>query len=150
MAVPLPFDDLPLGPQAVLNLARIAAPAQFDAATDPDRFSFREDVAHLADLEVGFSDRIKTILANPGGSISPIDIDRTYPDANPLEEAKRLIRLRRQTIELLKSIDPDRRLDFGVHTEIGKITIADVANKLVVHDLYHIEHMTAILADTSK
>ncbi len=121
----------------------------FDARPDPNRFSMREVIAHLADWEPIMLERIKTGVTNPGGGIKAYDegqmaIDHKYSESNPLERVGAWRQMRAATIEYVKGLsqaDFDKKV---VHPERGEMSVADIAHMLVSHDVYHLEQLATM------
>jgi hypothetical protein len=124
--------------------------AKYDVRTDPERFSFREAVAHISDWEPILFGRLKAALDNPGSTVQGIDegqraLDMSYAKTDPLAEARRFAELRRETVQWLRDRTADEwRLEV-THTEKGRMSLFDQAVTLLGHDTYHIEHLTQYL-----
>ena len=128
-----------------------ASPSIYDTTTDPERFTFREAVAHLADWEPILQERARIIRFEPGGIIQGYDesqraIDENYAAIDPFEAVERWVVAREQSIRFFDEQAPGSWENVGHHTERGAISLADLANMEVCHDTYHIEHLLQFLA----
>jgi len=137
-------------PAAMSRLINKIDPDRYDEAPDPDRFSVREAIAHLADWEPIFLTRLQAAVDNPGSSIPDIDegemaILGDYRSRDPRAEAERFAQGRREVIKYLDSIPKEKWANTVVHPERGSMTVYDWANCIVGHDVYHIEHFTEYL-----
>lgn len=126
-----------------------AVPANlWDVSLDESRFTLREAMAHMADWEPILRGRIETALRNPGAQVEAYDEsaraeEMKYCDTDPLEQLDKFAEQREITIKVLElAPNVDSPL---IHPEKGKMTVADIANTMVGHDLYHIEHLTHYL-----
>ncbi|HWP30303.1 MAG TPA: DinB family protein [Fimbriimonadales bacterium] len=122
----------------------------YDIRPDPKRFSMREVIAHLADWEPIFRERMKTALDSPGSAIEAYDegeraIQGDYASKNPLEQIKAWEEERKKTIDFLKSISKEDWEKTVEHPERGTLTIEDIAHTLVCHDLYHLDQLQEML-----
>ncbi len=126
--------------------------SRLDLATDPGRFSPREVVAHLADWEPVFLERMKSALSNPMGRIEAYDegqwaIDHDYASSDVHVQADLYLARRQETVQWLNALYPDQwKLQFE-HPERGPLSVEDTANMMLGHDLYHIRQLTEIGLD---
>lgn len=141
---------LDLGPQAILRIARVVPASEYDRKTEPERFSFREAVAHVADWATIDLERMKAGLAEPGCTVQGLDegqraIDLDYASTDPIAEAERLVAHRAEFLALVDSLS-DEQLEIAfVHSERGRVTIQEHLTTILGHETYHIEHLTQYL-----
>jgi len=146
--------SIEFGPQVIRRLVDQLDPADWDRRLNPDRFTPREIVAHLADWEPIMRGRIRTALREPGSPILAYDegqlaLDHKYAETDPVEQAETFIRERRITAELLRQIASEEEWQRAVtHPERGPQSVEDQANLLLGHDLYHIEQITEYLTQS--
>ena len=147
---------LPIGLDTTAKMIAIEAnrvgEASFDVRPDPDRFSFREVVAHLADWEPILRGRLETAVNTPGATIAAYAEgaraeEMGYRSWNVSESAGKFLAERRKTQAWLKTLKPEDWDKSVVHPERGVLTVRDLANMLLGHDLYHIEHLTQYLSE---
>jgi hypothetical protein len=146
---PYLFAALSLGPSAVLRLLERLPGGLWDERLGEDRFTPREVVAHLADWEPILRERIQAGLERPGTPIVAFDegeraIERAYASSEPMRQAQAFARERAETVALLKTVGA-RWHQTVEHPERGAMTVEDMANMLVGHDLYHVEQLAAHL-----
>ncbi|CAN5563994.1 hypothetical protein BH11ARM1_BH11ARM1_05670 [soil metagenome] len=137
-------------PRAIQLIVEAVDPSHFDVRTDPERFSLREAVAHIADWEAIIRERMTAALEAPGSTVKAYDegqlaIDREYALRNPVEEANRFLAERTKTVALVKGFSEENWGRVVVHSVRGEMTLYDQANLVLGHDLYHIEHLTQYL-----
>jgi hypothetical protein len=147
---PYLYPGLRLGPMAIERIVQKIDASRYDQRTDPDRFSLREAVAHLADWEPILLGRMKMAVDAPGSTISGIDegqrsIAQGYNSKDPVQEALRYRELREETIRFLQARSPEDWSKTVIHSERGLQTLEDQASLLLGHDHYHLEHLTQYL-----
>ena len=137
---------LHFGPMIVRRIAEQVAQDRYDSTTDPERFTLREAVAHLADWQEIDLDRIRISIEHKDGAIL------TPHDESERAEEKGYVNLdveaqldlyearRKHIIEFLEALTPTDWGRSGYHPEKGHMTVYDA------HDTYHIEHLSQFLA----
>lgn len=127
-------------------LLRNMTDAEADRRPDPDRFTIREALAHLADWEDVFYGRLIQTRYEDDAVLQGYDegqwaIDHDYAHADWRTQA-RLFRERRQRLtELLRSLTSAQWARVGNHTEVGPITLEEQAVLVSVHDAYHLQQI---------
>lgn len=152
---PYLMPSIETGPKVVLQLLRLIPAARWDTSLNPDRFTLREVIAHLADWEPIMRQRVQTAVNSPGGAIEAYDegqmaIDNNYSTTNPFDEANKFARERHITAEYLSIIATGQMANTVTHPERGVLSADDLANMLLGHDLYHIEQLTGYLLDSAR
>lgn len=151
MANPYLLPALELGPLAIQRLISLMPPDRYDVSLNDGRFTVREGIAHLADWEPILLDRLKVIRYQPGGVIQGYDegqraIDQDYASWDPAKSAELFIARRKETIDFIRNDAPGHWQNTGVHSERGELSLEDLANTIIGHDTYHLEHLTRFLA----
>jgi hypothetical protein len=141
---------LEYGPRIILRLLDQLPPDCLDRPLDPERFTAREVVAHLADWEPIMRERVRIAVTSPGVVIPAYDegqmaLDHAYAGSDPVEQAELFARERRLTVEFLRTLSAEDWPKEVQHPERGPQSAADLANMLLGHDLYHIEQLSAYL-----
>lgn len=143
---------LDFGPLTLQRLLTKIEPHRMDESLSPDRFTPREAIAHLADWEPILRGRLETAVNTPGATIAAYDEgaraeEMGYRSWNVSESAGKFLAERRKTQAWLKTLKPEDWDKSVVHPERGVLTVRDLANMLLGHDLYHIEHLTQYLSE---
>lgn len=145
---PYLLPGLELSPVLLRRILERIPESEWDTPTEPDRFTFREAVAHLADWEPILRDeRLKTALNQPGGTFAVYDesdraIEKQYSTQDPWEALAEFERERAKTVEFVRTIPREAYANRVIHPERGEMMLADVANMLIGHDLFHLEHFS--------
>jgi len=118
---------------------------------DPERFSLREIVAHLADWESVFGERFERTVSedhpklrrpNPGERA----VDQGYADADPVERLTHLQASRTARTAWLRSLPEDawgRAIDLD---QMVDISLTGLVSLMLGHDAYHIRQVSEWLA----
>lgn len=144
---------LKMTPSLAERLFKEFSPGQYDLRPDPDRFTVREAIAHLADWEPILRDRIRTAVDAPGSTILGMDesqraIEQDYASKDPRTELEAWKRERAKTVELVSGLSQADFAKKAVHSERGEMTAADLANMIPCHDVYHLDHLVWMLERT--
>jgi uncharacterized damage-inducible protein DinB len=127
----------------------------WDARPDPERFTIREVLAHIADWEPIFLERVTRTAEMERPPLQGYDegqfaIDRDYAHSDPHANLKRFRQGRETLIAFLRS-QPDTAWDrVGVHTELGPITLEGQLGLIVGHDGYHTAQIVQWLQSAEK
>jgi hypothetical protein len=148
---PYLLPSIELGPVVVKRLIGQIDPERYDEAL-PGRFSPREAVAHLADWEPILLERMKAGVAEPGVQIEAYNEGdlaekKRYRELELAEQLEAFTRARAETAAFLRERSDKDWTKTVLHPERGALTLADQANMLLGHDLYHIEHLTLYLPE---
>ena len=145
-----PFDVLRSTPSALSRVVTGAAARRLSARPEPGKWSPVEILAHLADVEIVWSYRIRKILEEPGGPIAPMEQDRwvaecRYAESRPGEALEAFTALRRWNLALFSRIGPRDLRRAGNHGSFGRLTIGKIARMLAGHDRNHLRRLREIL-----
>lgn len=118
-------------------------PKQLKWQPEPGKWSIAEIVAHLADVEIVASWRMRSVLGANGTPIQPFDQDAWASvfqygkrDAKKSLEVFRV--LRENNLAMLKALPRQSWDNYGMHAERGKETVAHLARMFAGHDTNHL------------
>jgi hypothetical protein len=112
-----------------------------------ERWSIREVVAHLVDLEELFCERTQRIVREERPALAkfvPAGKLLGGPSADALERLVRFGLLRRGLVGFVREVPASAALRTGVHEELGPVTLAQVLNELANHDLGHLRQIAEL------
>ena len=113
-----------------------------DRRPEPDEWSCRELVGHMAHMERRYIDWLERMVRTDDAPLKPFDGDSPNPSANAEDDAFDLMDefsvQRQQTVYLLWSLDVDDWDRRGVHPYLGPLSITQVAREMNEHDLAHL------------
>lgn len=137
-------------PKTLVNIVDQVKPDHYNDHTEPDRFNLRELVAHLADFDDVFLDRLRLAHESPGAAVVSLDPDaraaeKHYSTRDVHHELDVFENRRRDLVEFLSSLtDSDWKKTFH-HPDLGDVSIETYANIILAHDLSHVSHATTYL-----
>ena len=116
------------------------------------KWSIADVIAHLADLELVYAVRLRTIVAGAGGE-TPLPalaqdawverVNRREPVAELLEQ---LWFHRRMNLAFRERLSPEELARTGVHPDYGPINVADAFGRIERHDAKHLAQIERIKA----
>ncbi len=117
----------------------------------PDKWSAIEIIAHLADAELVFGWRVRTMLASPNTRLTAVDQDGwaaigRYFARSPARSLALFRAQRESNLALLR--DTPRRnwsTHHAQHEIRGRVTLADLVQLEAAHDLNHFRQINSIL-----
>lgn len=120
--------------------------AELDRRPDPERFTLREVVCHLADWEPIWLERIRAIAERenptlPGYDEGQFAIDNDYAHANIAEQMEKFATGRAALTEYVTALPADAWTRPGVHQEAGPMLLGDLVSLILGHDGYHARQM---------
>jgi tRNA-binding protein len=158
-----PKDPVGHDPMVILSQTppRIAALlARTDAETlshkpAPGKWSIGEIVAHLADAELVFAHRLRTVFATDGAPLQAFDPDRwaaafDYHSCDALTSVELFGALRRGTLRMLRNTAPALMDNAGIHEEWGRKSARELVDLEAGHDRNHVAQMERILANVGS
>ena len=112
----------------------------------PDRFTLREVVAHLADWNGIYVERVdqtknEDFPTLPNKDEGQIAIDHDYAHSNPVASLNRFMESRKAVVDQANSLDPalwDRK---AIREGVGELTIGDLISIVSLHDAYHLRQV---------
>jgi hypothetical protein len=117
----------------------------------PGKWSIAEIVAHLADVEIVASWRMRSVLGANGTAIQAFDQDVwasvfQYGKRDPKQSLEVFRVLRENNLAMLKALPRESWENYGMHAERGKETIAHLARMFAGHDTNHVLQIEGIAA----
>jgi uncharacterized damage-inducible protein DinB len=138
-------------PKKIERLVSRAPAPKLRKQPAPGKWSVAEILAHMADAEIVFGYRIRTILGAPGTSIQAFDQDKwaqamSYGKLDARKSLERFTAFRKANLDLLKSLSPAQRKYHGMHAERGEESIETIAKLCAGHDINHLRQIEKILS----
>jgi uncharacterized damage-inducible protein DinB len=143
--------SIELGPKAITRLLSLIPEERFDERLDPDRFTIREVLAHMADWEPILRERMMRIKREPGSNIQAFDeeqmaIDNDYASQDVRANLDNWIEQRGETARFIRGLTEADMATQALHPSGVTMSLGDVANMMIGHDLYHVEQISEYLA----
>jgi hypothetical protein len=120
--------------------------AEADYRPDPERFSIREVVAHLADWESICLSRLRRMRDEDNPSIESIDeggraAAQFYSATDPSAQARLFAKRRDETVGFLRTLSTADWERTASRAGLGLRTVEDQAVLMALHDNYHLRQV---------
>jgi len=130
------------GPALFNHLLVDLSPKEADYRPDPDRFTIREIMAHLAEWDVVFLNRIQRICAEehptlPGYDEGELALQHNYAATDVAEQCRLFGERRTQLVDFLKGVPNDAWQRTADRPEIGIVMLEALVLLIPLHDSYH-------------
>lgn len=114
------------------------------------KWSAAQIMVHLAEGELVYSWRLRTMIADSGTNIPGFDQDTWVENSTYLQKLPQLafdlfIILRKANLALLKALPAEKWKLFGIHSERGRESVADLTKMAAGHDLNHLKQLKELL-----
>jgi hypothetical protein len=115
----------------------------------PDRWSISEVLAHLADIEKVYSERVRRILAEDSPALQKYEQPGAsdagaYSQGFAAEHLASFTAARRAVVAFLKSVPASSGARTARHSELGVITMSQMLNEWASHDLGHLRQIAEV------
>ncbi len=124
---------------------------RWDARPDPERFTLREIVAHLAEYDEVSRERFEKMIREENPSFPDWDPDqaaRHYAQRDPKHQLKLLLESRHELRAWLAGLAEHEWKCLGTRPRVGEFSVEDGVTLLLVHDGYHLEQVVSWLGQT--
>lgn len=133
-------------PVVVTRLMREASPEQYDRRPDPERFTLREALCHLADWEEVWLERFRALCDAEHPTLPNRDPDEAaarndYAHADVPHQVVRFEAGRERLVSMLRGLSPEQWQRSGTHTRWGDVTVETLATLVLGHDGYHLRQI---------
>lgn len=130
------------GPELVATATTGAAGSQLDYQPAPGKWSVRQIVCHLADMELAAGVRFRKIIAEDSPTLDTSDPDAWaehlgYASRRFSQALESFRRLRAENYELMKSLPEEAFLRTAAHPRKGTVTLADMLRLYAEHAENH-------------
>ncbi len=144
-----PLEVFESTPSAIAKAIRGLNNNQLQKPPKKGKWSIAQIVSHLTDGEIVLSYRIRKILADPGSKIESYDQNKWakslhYENADCQKKLTLFTAIRKENVELLKSLTSKEWKRFGIHSERGKENIEKMLLLYAGHDMNHLKQIETI------
>lgn len=141
-------NGLEAGPR--VQSALLAGEVNWDRRSEPDRFTLREMVAHLADWEDIWAARVQRFLTEEHPMLESIDegqiaVERDYASQEPLANLARYGAGREALVAKLRALPIEAWARTGHRQFVGDLTLFELAALIAGHDSYHLKQTVEFL-----
>ena len=150
-----PLKVLAATPKKLERLVKGLSTAKLRKRPAPEKWSIAEILAHLADVEIVISWRMRSVLGAPGTPVQAYDQNAWvtalhYDKRDPRKDLEQQRILREANLAMLKTLTPAQWKQFGMHSERGQESIEKIARMTAGHDLNHIQQIERIVSPGKK
>jgi hypothetical protein len=137
------IDDYAAGPRLLRDAVAGMTREQLSARPVPGRWSSLEVVAHIADFEPVYADRMKRIIAENeptmfGGDPDAFAARLAYQSRDVETELAMIDAVRRHVAQILRTLESADFDRVGRHSTDGPLTLATVLQRIAAHIPHHI------------
>lgn len=139
-----PMQLIPESPAKARAFAEKIGDKRLNEPLAPGKWSPRQVLCHLADVEIAFGFRLRQALAQEHHVIQPFEQDdwaRNYSAYDAETALNTYAALRRWNVELLRSAGKAAMSKKVSHPERGEMTFATLVETMAGHDLNHLAQL---------
>lgn len=130
-------------PHALQRFADLIPAERWEQRPSPDRYSPRELLYHLAEVEEAFFQRYRLIAEQEHPPLTVYDAhdalsEGRFAGGSVQEGIARFKEARSRTLQYLRNLPAEARDRTGVHPEFGEWSIFQQVQLCVAHDLLHL------------
>src|SRR5687767_654533 len=149
------MEGLGAGPVVIGKMLADSAGMDYDRRPDPERFTLREVLAHLADWEPIWLERIQRMAEEDEPHLLGYDegqraIDDDYAHADPHRQLQRFRDGRAKLLAYLRNLPPESWSRRGIHSEWSELNISSMAVLILGHDGYHTKQVAEWLETSNQ
>jgi hypothetical protein len=119
----------------------------FERTYAPGKWTVREILIHLAQIELAFGNRVRMALSTPGYVAQAFDQDawlRIERSMGGLQAAETFLVLARMNAELYGALQPADKETPLKHPQFGDLTVDWVVHQSAGHLLHHLKQLEAV------
>jgi hypothetical protein len=137
------------GPEVLAMVLTGVFGEEEDFVTAPGKWSVRQIIAHLADVELVLAMRMRLVIAQDNPVLTAMDQEAwarnlDYARRKPKQSLETFRRLRAENHELLKGLPETAFERQGTHTERGIVTLRKLVEDYCGHTENHARQMVEI------
>jgi uncharacterized damage-inducible protein DinB len=122
----------------------------WDVRNDPESYSLREILAHLADWDAIWYERMSMTKGGQEPILAAVNLyqraqEMGYSETDPIESLQRLTQSRPVMVAFLSNLTPVEWKRVAFHPEEGRQSIETQAAWVLAHDDYYIKQVVRIL-----
>lgn len=116
--------------------------SELDKRPAAGKWSIREQVNHLADVEINYVQRMKKVIAEDKPLLPAFDQDRWakslfYDKSSVDDSIATVFTLRIAMARVLRGLNNNDFDKYGIHTENGKVTLLNLLEMAINHSEHH-------------
>lgn len=147
-----PLAEISAAPERMNDTMKRLGSSGLDRPRAPGKWTGKQIICHLADVELAFAFRIRQALAEEKHVIQPFNESawaKPYPALDAHIAAESFTAVRRWNLALLKTLPPDAFSKPLNHPERGDMVFGDLIATMAGHDLNHFRQLEEISSQHS-
>jgi len=143
-------DVIQVTPGTLRELADQLGPAGWDQSYAPGKWTARQILCHLADVEIAFSFRLRQAVAEQHHTIQPFDQDQwsaPYANLDVQAAVDTFTALRQWNLLFVGTLSPEMLQKTVIHPERGQMTVETILETMGGHDRNHLTQLETIRAN---
>lgn len=151
-----PLTIIQATPEKVAAAVTGLSTTALDFKPSPEKWSIRQQLAHLADAEMQMGARFRWSAAEPGKPIVAFDQDKwaataRYSTVSAESSLATFTAIRRWTLDFVKRLSPaEFEAAYVQHEERGKETLQRLLTMMAGHDLNHLKQIEELKQASGK
>lgn len=131
------------GPQLLRQSTNGMSAGDLDARPIPGKWSTREVICHVADMDQVYAERMKRVIAEKEPTLSNADPDQfaarlAYAHRDVAEEIALIEAIRAEVARILRTLGPADFQRRGIHSSDGPLTLATLLERITGHIPHHV------------
>jgi len=140
-------DVIQVSSERLRNLATAIGPEGWDRSFAPGKWTARQVICHLADVEIAFAFRLRQAAAEDHHTIQPFDQDTwatPYKDLDVTAAVETFVALRKWNLLFVGALLPETLRKPVSHPERGTMTMQTILDTMGGHDRNHLEQLELV------
>jgi DinB family protein len=136
-------------PERIRQLVERWRDDQFERSYEPGKWTARQVLVHLAQIELALGTRSRFALTQAGYTAQPFSQDDWMALEGILDAGTALaayVSMRRMNLAMWRTLTPERLDRPFAHPEYGEITVAWTMAMMAGHDIRHLQQLKTIPA----
>jgi len=142
------LDELELVSRQLIEEVNDLRPNQAELKPAPDQWSPKEVLCHLHDADQIYIQRMQKMLQEQGEepllrafNAETLAKENDYQSQDWSKALREFITMRQQALKLFKELRLGQWYKAGMHQELGRINMFDIAQNMVEHTTRHLEQV---------
>lgn len=136
-------------PRTLLRLVKGLKPSDVQKPVVEGKWSIAQIINHLCDSELVMGFRYRMAIAQPRSRLQAFDESRwakrlRYESSNVNNKLELFVKMRKDHVDLLRTLKPSDWKLYGIHEERGKETVERMVQMIAGHDINHLRQIENI------
>jgi hypothetical protein len=145
----VPLEALADTPERIRQLVERWPDDQFENSYAPGKWTARQVLVHLAQIELALGTRSRFALTQAGYTVQPFSQDDWMALEDSVDAGTALVAyvsMRRMNLAMWRTLTPEQLNRPLAHPEYGEISVAWIMAQMAGHDIHHLRQLETIRA----